>query len=183
MAHSASPVQPVVCQNKEADPVFASFEAWARRAAGGELTREKLAQGVTLAKARRVVLAKLIESDPQSALELALPSHLRKAMPEAVADQLETPISARGDYHVAMIDYIDPKLAPGIQRTAEFGGKSYRAFVYGKRMWQPSKMDIPMHGIAIGDALAIHENPLHILNAEEVAALDPKTVFANVNGK
>jgi PKD repeat protein len=170
-------------QSTPENAAFQAFNEWAQRAVTQRLNETEIQEGGELAKARRIALAELIEKDPQRALEQALPFELRSAMPEAVAAQLEQQISARGNYYVSIADNIDPSVPPKIDHKAVFGDQSYRAFVYGKRLLQSTKLDIPMHGIVIGDAMAIHESPVRILSAAEIATLDPNKPFGNVNGK
>ena len=79
----------------------------------------------------------------------------RQHLPPAIAQQLEQPVSGRGNLDVLGIlpEADSENKSAGILRTAHLGGKDYRAFVYGRRLSQATVQDIPLHGIAIGDAL------------------------------
>lgn len=162
---------------------FADFTNWIqqyRQAASPEAKTALEAQGVALAQARRAALALLMDTNPQRALELALPFALRSGLPTAVAQNLEEPISGRGDLMVLSIDRIDPKtgaMTGQIQRTVKIGGKSYRARVYGRRLRLTSKMNIPLHGIVIDRTMAVHESPVRVLEMGEVP--DPKMPLAD----
>jgi hypothetical protein len=159
--------------------------SWAKQHAKSDqpIAPAELDRGLRLARERKVLMSGLIESDPQRAIDLALPQYLAHALPPAVAEQVENHINARGDLMVAIADSLKPSVAPQTLRNTVIGGKNYRAFVYGKRLQQSSKLDIPMHGIALGDAMAVHESPVQILKPDEIAALDPQTAFANVKGQ
>jgi nucleoside-diphosphate-sugar epimerase len=47
------------------------------------------AEGIALARERRVALAELISSNPEHALELAVPVGLRRALPRSIVELLE----------------------------------------------------------------------------------------------
>lgn len=46
-------------------------------------------------------------------------------------------------------------------------GKTYEAFVYGQRNLQPSRVGVPVWGVALDDKFAVAESPLRILEAAE----------------
>ena len=130
------------------------------------------AEGEVLARQRRDAMARLIETDPQRALEEALPFAHRQQLPESISKYLEQPVSGRGDLDVlGLLPEPDAEgTTAGIIRTAHLNGRNYRAFVYGRRLSQVTTQNIPLHGIAIGDALALHESPLRVLDSVEAAA-------------
>src|SRR5256885_4920135 len=67
-------------------PEFALFAEWANRFHDAKTADAKTAlepEGVALAQARRDALAELIQSDPERALELAVPYRVRQALPTA----------------------------------------------------------------------------------------------------
>src|SRR3954470_15053715 len=71
------------------------FQQWAETyAPAGPSDKANLAaNGLSLAKQRRGVLAALIESDPQEALRQALPTRLRAELPAEIVAQLEERVS------------------------------------------------------------------------------------------
>ena len=152
---------------------FAQFNDWFARyqeqtdaAARAQLQSE----GEALAQQRREAMARLIEEDPQAALQAALSYSERQQLPRTIAERIEQPVSGRGNLEVLGILPEGEDQAPGIVRNAEIGGQRYRAFVYGRRLSQVTTMSIPLHGIAVGDALALNESPVRVLdNAEAVA--------------
>ncbi|MCI0537618.1 MAG: PKD domain-containing protein [Verrucomicrobiales bacterium] len=152
---------------------FARFAEWAERytrATGVEKSSLE-AEGVELAHKRRDEMSDMIQSHPDHALQLAVPFHVRQELPASVASFLEEPISARGDLAV-----LAALLAPGhegeiapVYRTATIGDQTYEAFVYGRRLGEPTREGIPLHGVALDRLLAVHENPVRILDSREAS--------------
>ncbi|HEY2951234.1 MAG TPA: hypothetical protein VGK40_01555, partial [Verrucomicrobiae bacterium] len=71
-----------------AKPDFALFADWAKAYAEAQSPAARAAledEGVDLAIARREALAALIQTDPKSALELAVPFTVRQSLPPPVA--------------------------------------------------------------------------------------------------
>ncbi len=157
---------------------FARFADWAKRfartnsaVAAARRTVEPL--GLGLARERRRALAGLIRTNPARALELAVPRHIRRSLPPAIADELETPVSGRGDL---MLLAALPE--PGQEATvkvnfwkARINGREYDAYVFGRRLAQPSRRNIALQGIALDGAVAIGESPARVLDAGEIAAV------------
>ncbi|MGH7143853.1 MAG: PKD domain-containing protein, partial [Planctomycetota bacterium] len=166
-----------------ADPVFGDFLGWVRQHAqtGAKIPPVELKRGVELAQRRRVLLANLIQTDPKTALAVSIPADLAKKLPAAVAAQLETQVSARGNFTVTATDYRGGEQAPEITRSVTIAGQTYPAFVYGKRADRTSKYNLPMNGIVLNGRMAVDENPVRVLPPEEVAQLDPNTKLTNVN--
>ncbi|HCN27876.1 MAG TPA: hypothetical protein DIT64_03650 [Verrucomicrobiales bacterium] len=146
--------------------VFTKFEEWAANFAGGEASA-----GVELARERRAALKTLIISDPKAALDRALPWTLRRRMPHEVADLLEERVSARGEFSVmAGLPLPGTDARPFYQRSFTVnGGRSYDAYVYGRREHVGTKYDFPADGIAVDEALALRERPARSPEPEEPA--------------
>lgn len=141
-----------------------AFETWL---AGGRHS-EALARGVELAQARRVALKELIQVNPRAALAREIPYPLRKQLPEQVVAFLETPVSTTAD--------LDVEQACGEseghsrrQQWLKLGGKRMQVFTYGERAEVMTKQKLSVHGIAIDDVMAMRDDPLRELPAEEVA--------------
>jgi hypothetical protein len=171
---SAAPVgQQTPAVDIAADPgenVLRAFGEWSRKfLEASPAERQSLAaEGEILAAARRPVLARLIEADPEQALAQAVPMRVRQELPAAVVAQLEERVNDRGRLEVLAL--LGTQEQPGTTtrhfvRTEE---RTYRAFVYGRRLQQTSKENIPIHGIAVGDALALHEKPVRVLEQGEI---------------
>src|SRR5205823_1997252 len=167
------------------DGAVASFNHWIEEylaTSSGEEREVMECAGESLAQARRQALAALIESDPQQALQLAVPASLRRQLPASVLAHLEERVSARATYEVIAVlgSSGEPLSEPTIQRRVVIKDKTYRAFVYGRRLQQTTKDRLPLHGIALGDALAVDESPIRVLSPEE--ARDSSLPVGNGNG-
>lgn len=157
-----------------------AFDDWMlkwRRSAPADVAALGLA-GEKIAAGRKLALKELIEIDPKRALEAAVPPGLRRELPPEVAAQLEERIDSRGNLEVS----VSHRGAEArYDRVARIEGKDYRAFVFGRRLHQPTKTGLPLHGIAVDDALAVDEAPYRMLDDTEKAdaglALDTTAIL------
>lgn len=159
------------------EKVFAQFHLWIDTylAAPDAETRDRLeVEGLRLAKHRRDDLAAIVRANPKRALELTLPLAIRRQLPQSIQDLLEVRVDAKGDFGVlaALAEPGKESQVEPLYRTVTIDDRNYRAFVYGRREAEPTRFNIPLHGIAIDDALALDENPIRILEAEEIEELD-----------
>jgi hypothetical protein len=157
------------------EPEFAQFADWAKRyLAARQSERAALeAEGVQLARARRTALRTLIQTDPARALALAIPAGVRRGLPDSVLALLENRVSARGS-----LDVFAALPEPGKEnevrttfRVATLDGTEYDAYVYGRRLGEPTRRNVPLNGVALDNLLAVNESPLRVLDQEEAAAL------------
>jgi hypothetical protein len=150
------------------DPSFLAFASWTQkyRQAAKEKRTALEAEGIALAQKRRAALLQLIQNDPQHALEWAIAPKVRAALPAAVQRWLETRLSGCGDFNV-LASFGGPTKRTLISRYAVFGDKPYKAFVYGRMRGLTTKYNIPLHGIALDNLLALHESPVRVLEAGE----------------
>lgn len=152
---------------------LAEFQQWANAYAYLSPAEKASAEarGVELATARRAAMKELIRLDPKRALERAVPEAVRKAMPASVAALLENNVDGTGDLRVTAAGLPMTDLPRGkqiITHSAIFSdGREYQAYVYGLREDQPTRMNIPMHGIAIGNHMALSEWPGRVLEPME----------------
>lgn len=120
--------------------------------------------GVALAKDRRQSLKQLIQSDPARALQLAISDEIRNRLPAEVVAELETRISAAGEFEMIATCYTGgfraPAGAPEIERFVTIDTQRYRAFTFGRRAEMQTKDRLSLHGIAIDDVLALHPDPI-----------------------
>ena len=146
---------------------FEKFRAWQAqyRAAADKSALE--AEGVKLAKARRVAMARWIERDPEFALSQALGPDARRGLPAAVLAELETRVDGRGHYFVMVRCGENVRADQQFHRQAQIGEQTYSAFVYGRRYQQTTKYDLPLHGVALDGMLALHESPVRQLDPLE----------------
>jgi uncharacterized repeat protein (TIGR01451 family) len=178
-------------------PAAAAFSAWAERfsAAPSSAKSSLAAEGLTLARERRDTMAHLIQTDPKKALSLAVPAALCAQLPKEILAEIETRVAGLGDYSVEMANQAKSgAFAEPIRRFVLLNGQKYRAFVYGRRVFENSKGGIPLHGIVIGDLMALHESALRQLDAGETPdatkqliqvgkAQASGSVFAEMDGK
>jgi len=157
--------------NEDRFPEFTAFREWTARflAASGPSRDALLAEGVVLAQARRSALAALIKTDPRGAIASTVPMPIRSQLPDAIASQLEERISGEGK--LALLGVLggpgQPAAEP-VYRTATIGDKSYRAYVYGRRLEQATRPDISLNGIALDGNAAISDSPLRLLDPGEI---------------
>ena len=139
------------------------FDDWAERNAGAATPRARealIAQGVTLARARREVLASLISRDPELALSRALAPRMVRGLPPSVSALLEERIDSVGSFDVLALCSRVPGGPTRIERTVRLDGRSFRAHVFGAALGWRSQAQLPLHGIALDGELALSDLPL-----------------------
>lgn len=173
----------------EAQVVFSkapeAFESWLEKFGEGPKS-VNLEQGIALAQERRSVLKKLIELDPERALQLAIAPGKRGGLPPEIDELLEVTVSAAGEFERVVSCYLGdlekPEGAPEEERFVTFDGKRYRAFTFGRREGLLTKDRISMHGISIDDVLSLSPDPVKSTADEEgfvVEAFGEEMVFAD----
>lgn len=176
-AGSLLPRQDLAWKQPAAEPVFARFQEWAgRHAAADAASRSALeAEGVQLATERRAALHDLIMEDPARALVLAVPFGVRESMPASIKPLLEQPVSGRGsiDVFAALPETGREHEVTPTFRKATVSGRTYDAFVYGRRLGEPTRQNIALNGVAVDGRLAVNENPVRLLEPEEAASRLP----------
>jgi hypothetical protein len=157
------------------------FRNWLARwqAASAEERSALSAEGARLAKTRRPAMQQLIKANPALALELAVRPVIRQDLPAEVVEQLEKPVSARGDYKAyfgrpqeGAVLPPDTELTLRYFETSE--GASYKAHVFGALQELTSRKDVALRGYALGREMAVAESPVRQLEAgERIAAGTP----------
>ncbi len=156
----------------ESESALAAFHFWANRftAVSNAANRpQMLAEGVALARQRRGVFAKLLQSDPARALAETVPAAVLEQLPAEILEKLETRVSGVGDYSVLVADPF--KGGPAVEtlrRVVRLNGRAYRAQVYGRRIGETTKHNISLHGVALDGVLALHEAALRQLEPDEI---------------
>lgn len=179
--------------------VQADFHRWQdefAKAKAAKIDAPQLAalvqQGVALAESRHARMARLIRENPEQALKEALRYDEWAALPEDVRKQVEQLFSTRADYHsypvckppgsVVLADTPDH-----IADLSLADGSTWDAYVYGQRAGLMSKRSLPVQGIMLDGATALHEAAFLPLAPTEVDAArsiypagqtDPSTSFA-----
>ena len=164
-AEPAEPQTAAVVESRAGDAAaLDAFDAWM----AAKEHPEEVEHGVELARAWRVALKELIQVNPQAALARSVPYALRQRLPEPVVALLETPVSTTADIEVE-------------QACGGTGGRSWRqcwvrrgderleVFTYGQRAEVMTKQKLSVHGIAIDEVMAMWDDPLRELTADEAA--------------
>lgn len=143
-----------------------------------------------MARERRGAFNELIRTDPRAAIERAVPQGVQGHLPASVAQLLEKNIAARGDFNVTAIDGFEPGEEHRITREVVLGGATYTASVYGKKARMTTKLNLPLHGVILGDLIAVDEDSIRKIDPSEFAArrvdtakLGNTTVVADVGGE
>ena len=143
-------------------------------------------EGVALAEARRPALKQLLKSDPQRALENAVPVLVRQQLPREVVEQLEERVNGRAALRVYQGVGLDNRTPVPTTRVAEFSdGSTYQTYAYGRRTESVRWVaDTSLHGIAIDRDFAVHEDPFRTLEVgERPDAAKPAVAVCPVSGK
>lgn len=151
------------------------FLAWAENYSAFASNRSSssgfLLRGELLSLRRRAALKLLIQTDPSRALASALPQRLRDRLPPSVQQNLEERVSGRGFFGVLNADDFDSG-GSKVRRDVRMGTRSFAAYVYGRRAYQTTQSSIFLHGIAIDGLMAVHEDPMRRLEADETGSGD-----------
>lgn len=160
------------------EPPFAAFKEWTERLEKSGSVAAKTAmeeEGATLARARLAALADLIQSDPQRAVELAVPDSVRGQLPASVRALLEERISRTGDYEVVCVTPAPgQKVSAPFIRSAVIDGVIHQVFAYGRALDYVTKKNVPLNGIAapLTAATRLAASPIG-LKAAYLMALSP----------
>jgi len=131
---------------------------------GKTSSRVSVAEGVALARERRMTMRHLIETIPERALRMAISREERAELPEEIVEQLEVPISDAGEFEKVVSCYLGglerPAGAPEYERFVTVDERRYRAFTFGRRIELQTKDRISVHGIAIDDVMAVSPDPV-----------------------
>lgn len=160
---------------------MAAFDLWLRRYQGSTPQERAgmLDEGVRLAQKRAALLYDWIQTQPEQALQAALPMPQRRLLPAAITAHLEERIHARGE--LAVVAATPPPggehlIARPVFREARLPGKTYDAYVYGRRAQQDTKYGTSLLGIAVRDRMAVLDEPAEVLTTAQLpegAALAP----------
>lgn len=156
----------------EAQSVFTAFRDWTGRYLASDIATQAqlLAEGADLARARRTALKELIQTDPRSALTMAVPMSVRQRLPAEIVALLEERVNGHGELALnAVTPVAGTQVAEPTFRSALIGRQEYRAHVFGRRAAQASLTSASLVGIAIDRSLAVSESPLRLLETGESA--------------
>ncbi len=150
-----------------------------------------MAEGMTLAKARRPVFKELIKDNPRQALEQAVPMVVRQKLPGDIVALLERRMNKRAGVTVyqGVPAEGQPLPEPGktlTHRIAEVPGEgAYNLHVFGRRA--KSVINVPnaaLNGVIVDREFAASESPLRVLEVGELPDLSKTAVTeCPVSGK
>ncbi|GEM_PF-1017535 len=167
---SAAPVGKSEASSPQPFPELRDFSVWAGKFSAGS-NNLSTAEGEDLARKRRAVMVRLIQTDPEKALAWTVPARWRTELPASVTQYFEQRVDGRGPLNVAVATDFE-KQTSKVLRDTTIGGQHYNVFVYGRRLDQVSQASIPIHGITLDGQLAVHVDPVRILEPVEVAAAE-----------
>lgn len=146
------------------------FKDWLREySAATRPEPEMEVQGLELARERRKAMRRLIETDPQRAWENRISWEQRRGLPPAIQREFEELVSGAGELAVFGATPL-PGQTNGFRpiiREATIDGWKYEAFVYGRRVNQPTRENISLHGIALDGVMAVSDSPVRVLEKGE----------------
>jgi len=164
----------------DAPQAFGAFRVWTEQYATAQAGNQAAlkATGIELARQRREALLALAKTNAAQVIALAVPDAVRAQLPAEVAAEVETPVSGVGDLNVlcsfpALGLQVPQK---GLHSKASLNGKNYDAYTYGRRKNLTSKHGVPLHGVAIGDVLVLHESPVRELTAQDALAANQPVI-------
>lgn len=163
---------------------LADFSQWLDDySAAGATEREPLAaQGLQLARERRVEMESLIRTDPQRALEQAVTLAVWNDLPPELRAEVEEPFSAMARYQVLPVcgnGNPGEKHPDAVRLTTIDGHPQLTTHVFGRRLGITSKEQAPVQGIRLGNLAALHEGTFRELTDEEIPVATPLYPLAN----
>jgi hypothetical protein len=156
--------------------VFPAFDQWLRDQIATPVSDRpaRLVEGRALLAARQVLWADLARSNPEAALMLTPSPIARGILPPEMAGQLEQVVAGEGFYGVKAICNHEPGSEHGdgcrIEHEVFINGRSYQAAIYGTRTGRRTEESASIYGVALDGLLALHEDDVVVLPANEVEA-------------
>lgn len=159
---------------EEEKNILEAFSGWTDRYLAASTGSERAAleqEGIALAKERRPVMKTLIQENPRVAIASATQVDLRESLPQSVRDQMERPVSGRGEFDVWGVVPDLEKEAPdqAVLRRFRTEAENFEAFVYGEWEGVRRQEEVFAHGIALDNLMAFNESPIRVLSQTEAA--------------
>jgi hypothetical protein len=134
------------------------------------VSRDLLAEGMDLAAARRPAVLRLMRDNPSRALRQSVKWHEWAILPSEVQALVEEPFSEMGDLDVVPdCRPLSERQAPWQTHRVTMRGRTFDAFVYGRRKAMTSKSGVPLQGILLDDRVVLWESPVVPLAPETLA--------------
>jgi len=138
----------------------------------GPLWDDLLAEGINFANVRRTTMTSLIRKNPWRALDLSIKWEEWAILPQRIKTLVEEPFSEMGDLEV-MPDGrpLSQQQVPWQTYRVTIRGRTFDAFVYGRRKAMTSKYGVPLQGIILDSHVVIWESPVVLLAPETVTVV------------
>lgn len=158
---------PAVVDDVEAQK---AFRAWLTRFEVAPVSQRAamLPEGRAVLAQRRGRMARLIREDPEQALKESLKLHEYENLPQELRGMVEKPFSAAAAYEYYPVCGAPAGMADHVAALNLEDG-TFEAFTFGRRAGVMSKRSIPVQGITLDGAAAMHDLPLRRLDVAEVA--------------
>lgn len=178
------PAASPVISNPVPAEALAGFSEWLETYGNAPVAARKAlaAEGLELARQRRVTMESLIRTDPRRALEQAVTLDVWQSLPPALRAEVEEPFSSMARYQVLPVCGSSPsgeKLPDAVRLTSIDGQPQLDTHVFGKRLGITSKEQAPVQGIRLGGLAALHEGTFRQLSPEEIPAATALYPLAN----
>jgi len=108
---------------------------------------------VETAEVRQQLLQDLLNTNPEGALKVTLPSHISANMPAGLSDRLETIVTVDGEYEALYEDYADGHA--NLRHFLKANGKRTELFFAGQPPNRLTGDKVRVHGLKIKDAIAL----------------------------
>jgi len=128
-----------------------------------------------------MAMSKLIETDPERAIQLAVPFEWRQLFPENITKHFESWVDARGEYQLALGEGFSGQEEKAY-RWAILEDTRYPAFVFGRRINQPSQSNVPLHGIVLDNKIALTPDSIRLIGAAELQAKARESQSGSLTG-
>lgn len=170
---------------------LASFTGWLETYSrkGADADTSLLAEGLKIARERRVAMEDLMDRDPRAALSMSVSLATWQSLPPVIQAETEEPFSAMARYRVMPVcltglpDAERPDLiasAPDSLRWVEVDGhEPSEARVFGRRSGMTSKESAPVQGIRLGKKSVLREEVFQELRGEDIAMAEKTYPIAN----
>ena len=147
---------PLLAETEGEAPAFSDFDGWWKEYTDAAATARPalVKKGTEFSQKRRDAMLKLIESDPAAAIKKAFPEEYHSSLPKPIQPLVEAHI--RG-----LAKLVVTKSKDGTaDRRIIVEDQRWKAFLYGPRLELESREEIPIHGVALEDRIAVDGSPL-----------------------
>lgn len=139
------------------EPDVDSFREWMRE------TRGREAEGMALARRRALAMRRLMRSQPDRALAVAIDSESRKQLPLSIQSLIEEEVAGFG-----MVGTLFDCEHSVRAQAVRLGGKLYLHHPMSPAESLPESQRIPLRGIVLNGEIALAKSPLRVARSSEL---------------